>query len=81
MKNKLSDLNNHLFSSLERLSEEELQGDKLTEELRRASAIAETAHAIIDNAKLAFDAAKALHECKIGTMPGMISGETNEVHS
>ena len=39
MKNKLVDLNNHLFAELERLSDEDLQGDELTAEIDRAKAI------------------------------------------
>ena len=35
MKNKLTDLNNHLFAELERLSDEDLQGEELTAEINR----------------------------------------------
>lgn len=36
MKNTLGDLNNHLFAELERLSDEDLKGDELVEEMSRA---------------------------------------------
>ena len=70
-KNKLIDLNNHLFAQIERLSDEETTGDKLQEEIDRAKAIGGVARMIIDNASLALEGEKALYE-KIRTLPPMI---------
>lgn len=58
-KNKLLDLNDHLFAELERLGDEELKGDDLKEELERAKALSEVGEKIIDNASLML---KAIHE-------------------
>lgn len=62
MKNKLPDLHNHLFAELERLSDESLKGDKLTEEIGRAKAITAVAKEIINNSKLILDAQKTIKE-------------------
>lgn len=62
MKNKLGDLNNHLFAQLERLSEESLKGDKLQEEIHRAHAVTNVAKEIISNSKLVLDAKIAIKE-------------------
>lgn len=56
MKNKLVDLNNHLFAELERLSDEDLQGEELTAEINRAKAITGVASQIIANGTLALKA-------------------------
>lgn len=56
MKNKLADLNDHLFCQMERLSNEELKGDELKEEIERSKAVTSVAHAIIGNGKLVLEA-------------------------
>lgn len=62
MKNKLSDLNNHLFEELERLNDESLTGDELQMERERAKTIATVAQTIINNGELALKAAKHYEE-------------------
>lgn len=52
MRNTLGDLNNHLFAQLERLSNEDLKGEQLKEELTRAKAITSLASQIIANGTL-----------------------------
>ena len=57
-KNKLADLNNHLFAQLERLSDEELKGEDLKIEQERAKSISLISKNIIDNAKLTLEVVK-----------------------
>ena len=56
MKNKLADLNNILFEQLERLNDEDLQGEKLTQEIERSKAIANVTDKVIANGALALKA-------------------------
>lgn len=58
MKNTLGDLNDHLFAQLERLSDEDLKGDSLIEEIGRARAITDVAAQIIENGSLVLKAQK-----------------------
>ena len=58
MKNKITDLNDHLFAELERLSDEDLTGEELIQEINRAKALGDISGKIIENAKLALDATK-----------------------
>ena len=57
MKNRLSDLNNHLFAQLERLTEDDLTPEKIEQEAQRTEAIVKVADQIIRNADLTFKAA------------------------
>lgn len=74
MKNKLTDLNNHLFSQLEKLSDDDIDGDKLNEEIERSRAIGGVARLIIDNARLSLDAQKALCDT-VRSLPPMLTME------
>lgn len=58
MKNTLGDLNNHLFEQLERLNDEDLKGESLDEEIKRAKAITAIATQIINNGNLVLEAKK-----------------------
>ncbi|WP_049476239.1 hypothetical protein [Streptococcus constellatus] len=61
-KNKLSDLNDHLFMTLERLGEEDLSNEELEKEIERSKAISTVAGKIIDNARVVLDAQKTAAE-------------------
>ena len=56
MRNTLGDLNNHLFAQLERLSDEDLKGEELKEEMARAKAVTGLASQIIANGTLVLKA-------------------------
>jgi hypothetical protein len=56
MKNRLMDLNNHLFSQLERLTDEGLTGEQIDQEAKRADAIVAVSEQIIRTADLSLKA-------------------------
>lgn len=62
MKNKLTDLNNHLFAQLERLSEEDLTPEQLEQEATRTEAIVAVSDKIVRNADLQLKAARLFAE-------------------
>ena len=76
MKNKLSDLNNHLFAQLERLSDEDLTTEQIDKEVARGKAINDVAKTIVDNAKLVLEAAKLKGDCIIDAVPDVIGIES-----
>lgn len=82
-KNKLVDLNDHLFEQLERLNDEELTGDKLQEEINRSKAITDVASKLIDNGNLML---KAVHEQNeygtgIRNVPKLLLGANSDEES
>jgi len=58
VKNRLSDLNDHLFAQLERLSDENLTPEEIDQEAKRGDAIVAVADQIIRTASLKIQAAK-----------------------
>ena len=69
MKNRMSDLNNHLFAALERLSDEDLTDEQISTEAKRADAIVSVADKIIGNATLQLNAAKLWAEHGSAILP------------
>lgn len=60
MKNRLIDLNNHLFAQLERLSDEDLTTEQIAMESKRSEAIVKISEQIISNADLALKAVNTI---------------------
>lgn len=76
-KNKLTDLNDHLFAQLERLSDEGMSSEALGDEVKRAEAIVSVAERITGNADLQLKAAKLFAEHGQNVLPMLpkIGGE------
>lgn len=62
MKNKLTDLNDHLFMALERLNDETLTKEELEIELKRSDTISKVADVIVKNADTQLKAYKLASE-------------------
>lgn len=79
MKNKLADLNNHLFAQLERLSEEDLTAEQIDQEVKRTDAIVDVSEQIIRNADLQLKAVKVVadHGDRFRAMLPMV-GQSSE---
>lgn len=71
-KNKLINLNDHLFAQMERLGDEGLAGEKFDKEILRAKALSSVAAQIINNASLAIKAMTAINEGLIKRPPAML---------
>ncbi len=69
MKNRLSDLNDHLFAQLERLSDEDMSADDIEREAKRGEAMVAVADQIIRNAALQIQAAKIAFDAGANPTP------------
>lgn len=78
MKNKLVDLNNHLFAQLERLGQEDLTAEQIAQEVERAGAIVGVAEQIAKAADLQLKAATlvANHGDRFRAPLAMLAGPT-----
>ena len=78
MKMSLSALNEYLFESLDRLTNDDLSDEELEKEVKRNDAIQKTAKTIIENGALALQTRKYLDEYGAGqnvVLPLLTSGE------
>ncbi|HHX60354.1 MAG TPA: hypothetical protein GX707_06405 [Epulopiscium sp.] len=76
MKNTLGDLNTYLFEQLDVLSNQDLKGERLKEEMKRAKAITEIGKGIVSNGNLVLQA-KKFTDAKLDEklkLPGMLEG-------
>jgi hypothetical protein len=74
MKNRLADLNDHLFAQMERLGDEDLKGEALSEEITRSKAISGIAKDIVANAVVVVEVQKLIWDRQIDRekVPGML---------
>lgn len=62
MKNTLTDLNNYLFETLERLTDDSMSEEDMEREITRSKAVTAVAGTIIKNGELALKAVKHVEE-------------------
>ncbi|MER8615999.1 hypothetical protein NKG99_03960 [Mesorhizobium sp. M1409] len=80
MKNRLTDLNDHLFMQMERLANEELTPEQIASEVERTDAMVHVADRIVENAKLNLQACElvAKHGDRFMKHLPMIAPPANE---
>ena len=75
MKNTLTDLNNYLFETLERLTDDELTDEQMQREILRSEAVTRVAQTVISNGELTLKAMRHVEEYGRGekTLPPMLT--------
>ena len=62
MRNKITDLNNHLFAQLERLGDEDLTPEQLEQEIKRSKSIADISKTIVESNRVAVEAMRVIEK-------------------
>jgi len=62
MKNTLADLNNYLFETLERLTDDDMTEEDVQREITRSEAITKVAQTVIQNGELTLKAMRHVEE-------------------
>lgn len=73
-KNTILDLNDILFAQIEKLSDDDLRGQDLNEEVNRSRAMAAISKNIISNANLAFNVVKHRENFGDEEIPSLLVG-------
>lgn len=68
-KNRLTDLNDHLFAQLERLGDENMTPEQMELEIRKSKALVPLSDQVIKNAKLVLEAARMHSEGDLKIIP------------
>jgi hypothetical protein len=79
MRNKLSDLQNHLFEMIEMLNDTKLKGEKLKEEITRALAVNELAKTAVTNGALMVKCVDLLYGIPVSDEVPLIPKSKEEV--
>lgn len=66
IRNSLTDLNEYLFEALDVISNSDLKGEELNEEITRIKTITTIAQTIINNANMMISASKEARMCAFG---------------
>lgn len=69
MKNKISDLKDHLYAQLERMADKSLTPEQIDQEVKRTAAIVSIADQITEGAKTQLVAAKLYAEHRDAVLP------------
>jgi len=78
MKNMLPDLQNHLFSMIEKLNDDDLIGDELDQEIKRSLAINELCKTAVTNGALMVKAADSLYGLPVSDQLPLIPPSPSE---
>lgn len=77
MKRSLADLNEYLFDELDKITNDDLEGDELKREIERAGAVASVAGTIVNSAKVQLSAIRVADELGMKqseSMPLLLTG-------